>query len=84
MPKLRICAEICGICEDENKNPCWGGFEINLGDFPEEGFEEKYKRLMESVTPEMILQQAGLSEIFEPKDCRIISPKEFDELYGED
>ena len=43
-----------------------------------------YKKLMETVTPEMILEQAGLSEIFEPKDCRIISPKEFDELYGED
>lgn len=42
MPKLRICSEIYGISEDENKNLGRGGFELNFGDFPEEGFEEKY------------------------------------------
>lgn len=84
MTKLRICAEINGLCEDENGNPCPGGFELLLDGFPEQGFKEKHKKLMESITPEMVLKEAGIDDVFHPEDCRIITPEEFDRLYGED
>lgn len=46
MPKLRICAEINKLAEDENGNLCPGGIAITLGDFPEDRFQEKYNQLM--------------------------------------
>lgn len=82
MPRLRICAEIQGLCEDENGNSHPGGFELSFEGFPEEGFEEKYKKLVASITPEMVLKAACLDDIYQPENCRIITPEEFDRKYG--
>ena len=84
MPDLMICGEIQGLCEDENGNPCPGGVAIKITDLPDEGFQEKYNQLMEKITPESFLEAAGLSGIFQPEDCRIITTEEYDALYGDD
>lgn len=84
MPDLMICVEIQGLCEDENGSPRPGGVAIKIADLPDEGFQEKYNQLMEKITPESFLEAAGLSGIFQPEDCRIITPEEYDALYGGD
>lgn len=84
MPDLTIHAEIQGLCEDENGNPCPGGIAITLGDFPEDRFQEKYNQLMNKVTPENFLKSVGLLGVFHSEDCRIITPEEYDTLYGDD
>ena len=84
MPDLMICVEIQGLCEDENGNPCPGGVAMKIKDFPDEGFQEKYNQLMERITPESFLKATRLSGIFRPEDCRIITPEEYNALYGGD
>lgn len=84
MPDLTIHAEIQGLCEDENENPCPGGIAIKITDLPDEGFQEKYNQLMEKITPASFLEAVGLSGIFRSENCRIITPEEYDALYGGD
>ncbi len=84
MPKLRICAEINKLAEDENGNLCPGGIAIKITDLPDEGFQEKYNQLMEKITPASFLEAVGLSGIFRSENCRIITPEEYDALYGGD
>lgn len=84
MPELRICAEINGLGEDENGKSCPGGIMMTLGDFPEDGFQKNYNQLMNRVTPESFLKAVGLLGVFQPQDCRIITPEEYDILYGDD
>lgn len=84
MPDLMICAEIQGLYKDENGNPCPGGFKIKIADLPDEGFQEKYAQLMKKVTTESFLKATGLLGVFRPEDCRIITPEEYNALYGGD
>ena len=84
MSNLTIYAEIQGLCEDENGNPCPGGVEMKIAVLPDEGFQEKYAQLMKEITTESFLEATGLLGMFRPEDCRIITPEEYNALYGDD
>lgn len=84
MKKLRICLEIAGLAIEENGNPCPVGLSMTLGEVSEDGFDEKYVRLLNEVKIEDILKLACLDGQFDPSNCRIITPEEYDEKYGDE
>ncbi len=84
MKKLRICMEIQGLAQDENGAPCAGGVALTLGDDDaEEITGEEYRQMMECISIQGVLKAVMLDGIYEPEDCRLISPEEFDREYGE-
>lgn len=84
MKKLRICMEIQGLAQDENGAPCAGGVALTLGDDDaEEITGEEYRKMMECISIQGVLKAVMLDGIYEPEDCRLISPEEFDREYGE-
>lgn len=84
MKKLRICLEIQGLAEDENGNPCPAGLCMTLGEVPEEGFNEKYNALIQRVKIREVLKLVCLNEDVSEDRCRIITPEEYDEKYGDE
>jgi hypothetical protein len=80
MARLRICLEIDGFAEDENGYPCAAGMQMDFGDC---GIDVPYKELTKNVNiPELLrifcLETVPVSAV------RIITPKEYDERYGDD
>ena len=84
MRDLRICMEINGLAEDEGGNPCPGGVSLSLGMVPDEDFEDKYKQLVAGLDVNEVLKFICLDKTFSASDCRILTPEEYDRLYGED
>lgn len=46
--------------------------------------EEKYARLMKSISVEDVLRFIHFDEQFTASDCRFITPEEYDEKYGDE
>lgn len=84
MKKLMICLEIQGLAENENGEPRPAGLCIELGEVPDEGFQEKYVQLMKSISVEDVLRFTHFDEQFTAADCRFITPEEYDEKYGDE
>lgn len=84
MKKLRICIEIQGLAEDENGNPCSAGLCMTLGEVPEECFAEKYNAFMRGIKIGEVLKIACLDGVISEDRCRIITPEEYDEKYGDE
>ncbi len=84
MKSLRICMEIGGLAEDANGNPCPGGVSLSLGMVPDESFEEKYSKAMDTISCEDVLEFIGLAGVYPASNCRLLMPEEYDRLYGED
>ena len=84
MYKLRICLEVNGLAEDEHGNPHPAGICLEM-EYPGEQAitKEKYKELMNQVPISGILKVAYLDSVVSPENCRIITPEEYDERYGE-
>ena len=82
---LRICLEADGLAEDEHGNPCPVGICLEM-EYPEEKAisPEKYKEGLNHVSIPAVLKAAGLDNIVKPENCRLITPDEYDERYGED
>ena len=57
---------------------------LSLGMVPDEKFEDKYKQLITNLDVNEMLKLTCLDEIFSESDCRIITPEEYDLLYGEE
>ena len=56
-----------------------------LGMVPDEGFEEKYSRAMDTIKNcEDVLEFVGLAGVYPASNCRLLMPEEYDRLYGED
>lgn len=83
MKEVRICMEIFGLGIDEDGNPCYGGVCSNFGKVPEERFQETYDQLIKRISIENFLQLLFLDSFFTPADCRIITPEEYDQKYGD-
>lgn len=84
MYKLRICLEVNGLAEDEHGNPHPAGICLEM-EYPGEQAitKEKYKELMNQVSISGILKVAYLDSVVSPENCRLITPEEYDEKYGE-
>lgn len=82
MAELRICLEIKGLCKDELGNCSSSGVAVSLGEFPDEGFDEKYDEFIRMVKISGVLKQLGLDGMVSPEECKIITPQEYDEKYG--
>ena len=83
MKEIRICMEIMGLGIDENGDPCFGGVCASLGQVSEDRFQEIYEQLIKRMSVESLLQLLYLDAFFAPADCRIITPEEYDQKYGE-
>ena len=85
MKKVRICMEIQGLAQDEKGAPCPGGVCLTLGDDDaEEITGEEYRQMMEWISIPGVLKAAMLDGLYEPEDCRLITPEEYDLKYGEE
>lgn len=85
MYEIRICMEVNGLAEDENGNACPAGVCVSIGYNGEKELNDKeYRKFMEQVSIQGVLKQTGLYGFVNPEDCRLITPKEYDELYGDD
>ncbi len=85
MKKLRICLEIHGLAESESGEPCPGGLCLTVGDDNAEEITGKdYRSLMDEINIEGVLKTACLDGIFQPEDCRLLMPEEYDKKYGGD
>ena len=84
MAMLRVCLEIQGLAIDADGNACPCGLCISLGDPPDDEMHaELTKKLMERVDIAEILRHTPLYGFVKPSDCRVITPEEFDEKYGD-
>lgn len=82
---LRICLEADGLAEDEHGNPCPVGICLEMEYTGEKTISpEKYKEGMNQVSIPAVLKAASLDNIVKPENCRLITPEEYDERYGED
>lgn len=84
MAELKICLEIKDFCKDEKGNCSPSGVSVSFGQCPDEGFDEKYNRLIAGLNISEILKFIGLDNMVKPEDCKIITPAEYDEKYGYD
>lgn len=85
MKKLRICLEVPGLAEDESGEPCPGGVCLTIGDDnAEEITGDAYLSLMKEINIAEVLKMACLDGLCKPEDCRLLTPGEYDEKYGED
>ncbi len=85
MAMLRVCLEIQGLARDAEGNACPGGLCISLGEIlDDEANAEMTKKLMERADIAAILRATPLEGLVKPSDCRVITPEEFDEKYGDD
>lgn len=84
MAMLRICLEIQGLARDADGNACPAGLSVSLGEIPDDAVGDATKRLMDSVDIAALLRATPLGGFVKPSDCRVITPEEFDEKYGDD
>ena len=78
---LRLCLEITRV--DTENWPVPFGVSIELGEVPEKVFQERYELLLQHIKPIGLLKLAGLEKMIREEDCRIISPEEYDQKYGD-
>lgn len=84
MHLLRICLEAYGIAEDEQGNPRPAGICLEIEYTGGEAISpERYKEIMDRVSIPEVLEAASLDSFVSPEDCRMITPEEYDERYGE-
>lgn len=77
--ELRICFEVSTM---DNGEPCAFGMQVSLG---ETGKAIEYETLAKAVDIEKLISVACLDTLGVTKgDIRIITPEEYDSLYGED
>lgn len=81
MANLRMCFEIQGLARDENGQPCASGFQMVL-----EGVKQEidYEILAQNISIPGVLKCAFLADLVKPGDVRIITPEEYDRLYGKE
>lgn len=85
MAMLRVCFEIQGLARDADGNACPGGLCISFGELPDDELcAEMIQKIMNQVDVAAILRATPLCGLVKPSDCRVITPEEFDEKYGDD
>lgn len=75
MYKIRICLEVDGLAQDENRQPCPSGVQIEIG---ESEIEIPYDKPTSSVDITRVLQAACLDAIVDSGNAHFISPEEYD------
>ena len=81
---LRICLEADGLAEDEHGNPCPAGICLEMEYTGEKTISpEEYKKGMNQISIPAVLKAACLDNIIKPESCRLITPEEYDQRYGE-
>lgn len=80
MNEIKICFEIKDMAVDENGNRCPAGMQISLGKTDK---QVDYAELTKNINIPGILEMAALNELVNPKDIKVITPEEYDALYGE-
>lgn len=75
--EIRICLK---IQENEDAQPF--GVCVSFGFVKDENFDERYNQFIKEVKIKDILKLIVLDEIYKENQCKIISPKEYDEKYG--
>ena len=84
MKKVRVCIEVDGLAKDEFGNPCPAGLCMTIGEEQaEEATGAEYEEIIKNVKIEEVLRIACLDRFYKPEDCRMITPEEYDEKYGE-
>lgn len=84
MAMLRVCFEVHGLARDADGNAGPAGLSISLGELPDDEMHAALtKKLMERVDIAEILRHTPLYGFVKPSDCRVITPEEFDEKYGD-
>lgn len=77
--ELRVCFEVSVV---DNGEPCAFGMQVSLG---ETSKEVDYKTIAKAVDIDNLISVACLDTMGVTKeDIRIITPEEYDNLYGED
>ena len=77
--ELRICFEVSAM---DNGEPCTFGMQLSLGDTSK---AVEYEELAKSVDIDKLISVACLDTLgVKKEDVRIITPEEYDKLYGED
>lgn len=79
MNEIKIYLEIKDMAVDENGNRCPAGMQISL----ETEKQVDYAGLIKNINIPGILEMAALNELVKPKDVKVITPEEYDALYGE-
>ena len=79
MIELRVCFEVNGLAEDEDGNPCSAGLQMTIGNAQK---EIDYDKLTQNIDIEKVIEYAGLAGIVKPEDVKVITPEEYDRLYG--
>lgn len=77
--KVRLCFEVDGIAVDENGNPCPAGMAITIDETVK---EIEYSELTADINLDAVARL--IPGDVRPEDIRIITPKEYDEKYGDD
>lgn len=81
MNEIKICLEIKDLAVDENGNHCPAGMQISLGK-TEKPID--YAELTKKINIPGILEMAALNELgVKSEDVKVITPEEYDALYGE-
>ena len=81
MADLRVCFEINGLATDENGDPCACGLQMS---FRTAEKEIDYSELTKDINIPAVIELAMLSGVVKPEDVRVITPEEYDRLYGGD
>lgn len=85
MKKIRLCLEVQGLGQDDFGTPCPAGVCLTLGDEDaEELTGAEYETFLQQVKIEEVLRLVCLDKLYTPADCRLITPDEYDQKYGED
>lgn len=81
--KLRMCFEVrAGLAYDlENGNPAPCGIQVELGEIPDSKYPG-YEALTSGLDMADVVKSFGLDGSVNPNDVRVISPEEYDRLYG--
>lgn len=84
MKKITLCMEIADAACDEHGNPQPAGMCMTMGDLDgDEITGEEYRKALERIAVEAVLETAGLTDLYAPSACRIIMPQEYLEKYGD-
>ena len=78
--KIRVCFELCTRDETGNITDTFG-LAIIIG---ESAREIDYQKLTASVNKEGVLRTTCLDSLVRPEDVKIITPREYEEKYGDD
>lgn len=83
MKDLRFCLEVHGLAVDEDGQPAPAGLNLVVGQCEDERHNELYTKMVKNADIPAILKLAMLDRNVRAEDCRIISPEEYDEKYGD-